>query len=268
MRPSRPEEAITAAVYAGEDGIDEGDIDVVAYAGFFTVIQRCADGEASVQTAEQITDGHTGTGGLAARPAGDAHAAAHSLADEVVAGTIGIGAILAKAGDRSINQARIQLFALFIAEAQTAHNTGTVVFQQYISALYQFAEQFFSVLCFEVDGNTALIAVQILEIHAQSTIFFQRARVADEVAAGGQVFHLDNIGAHIGQIHTTVGTCQEVGEIKHTDALEKLSSHDKSSCGAILSRQNHFSRSGGGRPPKTHKIRFRKLNLRFHDNQV
>ena len=49
---------------------------------------------------------------------------------------------------------------------------------------------------------------------------------------------------------TRVGTCQEVGEIKHTDALEKLSSHDKSSCGAILSRQNHFSRSGGGRPPK------------------
>lgn len=173
---------------------------MVTYAGFFTVIQRSADGEAGIQTAEQVTNGHTGTGWARCRPAGDAHAAAHSLADEVVAGTIGIGAILAKAGDRSINQARIQLFALFIAEAQTAHNTGTVVFQQYISALYQFAEQFFSVLCFEVDGNTALIAVQILEIHAQSTIFFQRARVADEVAAGGQVFHLDNIGAHIGQI--------------------------------------------------------------------
>lgn len=36
---------------------------MVAYAGFFTVIQRSADGEAGIQTAEQITDGHTGTGG-------------------------------------------------------------------------------------------------------------------------------------------------------------------------------------------------------------
>lgn len=85
---------------------------MVAYAGFFTVIQRSADGEAGIQTAEQITDGHTGTGGLAARPAGDAHAAAHSLADEIVAGTIGIGAILTKAGDRSINQARFSFCTL------------------------------------------------------------------------------------------------------------------------------------------------------------
>jgi len=64
------------------------------------------------QSGDEVDDRDAGLLRSAARKivalAGDAHESAHALHDEVVAGAIGVRAVLSEAGDRGVDEARVQ----------------------------------------------------------------------------------------------------------------------------------------------------------------
>ena len=168
----------------GNNGIDKGYIDFLAYASLLPLDQRCQDAHAAVHAGHHIADSHTGTGRFRTGPSGDAHGAAHSLGDEVIAGPGRIGTVLAKSGNGSEDDARIQCLAFFIAESQFLDDAGTHIFQKHIGRFDQFSENLFPVFRFQIDGKPAFIPVQIAKIHTAARLFFQRPCIAAKFAFG------------------------------------------------------------------------------------
>ena len=78
-----------------------------ALAGVLALLERRGDGERGIGAGEHVGEGDTEPGRLAVRIAGDVHDAAHALHQQVVAGAGLVGAVLAEAGDRAIDQPRV-----------------------------------------------------------------------------------------------------------------------------------------------------------------
>ena len=86
-------------------------------------------------------DAHRAAAGLAVRKTGDAHHPAHSLNDEVIAGAIGIRAVLAKAGDRGIDQPRIGGAQRFCVEPELLEAADFEIFDDDVGLLRELANQ-------------------------------------------------------------------------------------------------------------------------------
>src|SRR5436309_6851855 len=94
----------------GDDRVEEREVDPLADTAALPPGERGGDREARVHAAQHV--GH-GDADLLRSPAaivalsGDAHEAAQSLKQEVVAGTLGVRTRLPEAGDGTIDEARI-----------------------------------------------------------------------------------------------------------------------------------------------------------------
>src|SRR5206468_7172686 len=92
-------------------GIEQGHVDMRALPAALAPIEGGEDRDAGVEAGEEVddrnADAHRPAAGLAVRKAGDAHQPAHALDDIVVAGTVGVGAVLPEAGDRGVYQPRV-----------------------------------------------------------------------------------------------------------------------------------------------------------------
>ena len=92
--------------------VEQGHVDVLAATGRVAVAQRGQDRDRRVHAGEQVGDGHADllrpAAGAVVALAGHAHQAAHALDRVVVAGAVAVGAGLAEAGDRAVDEARLQ----------------------------------------------------------------------------------------------------------------------------------------------------------------
>ena len=85
-------------------------VDKLADAGLFAVIERCHDRLIHVHAAEQVAqrdpvdDGHT------VRVTGDMRGAGHGLRNDIIAGALGVGPCLAVGGQGSVNDVGLDLF--------------------------------------------------------------------------------------------------------------------------------------------------------------
>src|SRR5690606_26362152 len=90
-------------------GVEQGDVDELAFARAMAVLERGKYGDDGVHAGRDIDDGDTDLKGVALGRPGDAHQPTLSLDDRVVAGPVGIGTVLAIAGDGTVDKPRIQL---------------------------------------------------------------------------------------------------------------------------------------------------------------
>jgi hypothetical protein len=104
--------------------------------------QRGEDGVAGVEAGEDVGQRHADllrAGALlAVGAAGDAHQAAHALDQEVVAGARGIGAVLAEAGDRAVDERGLSAQA-GVVEAVGLEAADLEVLQHHVGPRRQFA---------------------------------------------------------------------------------------------------------------------------------
>ena len=80
---------------------------MLARAGALAGDERRLDGDHRIEAGEDVGKGDADLLRLAVGLAGQVHDAAHALDDEVVAGAVGVGAVLAEAGDRAVDQPRV-----------------------------------------------------------------------------------------------------------------------------------------------------------------
>ena len=174
-----------------------------------------ADGQ--VHAAQHVAHGVTDAEGMAAGLTGNAHQAAAGLGDDVVAGTLGIGAVAAEARDSAVDDLVVDLLQHVVTHAQLVHNAGTVVLHHHVGLLDHLQKQLLALRRLQVQGNALLIAVDVGVVHAGAV--FQRAEGAGIVALAGHL-DLDDVGAEVRQHHGAVGASQNTGQIQNRDITQ------------------------------------------------
>ena len=165
---------------------------------------------------------------------GEAHQAAQALDHEVIAGALGIGAGLAEAGDRTVDQLRVDLLQRFIVEAIGLEPADLEVLQQDVGLGRQFANDALAFRLGEVHRHRLLVAVgrqvvgRLAGVVAFGILEERRAPGAGVVAAAGAL-DLDHLGAEVGEDLPGPGAGQDTGQVEYAD-MGKGAGHDGSRC--------------------------------------
>jgi hypothetical protein len=184
-----------------------------------------------IEPGEHIGEGDTGLdrlgAGRAVGLAGDRHDAAHALDHEIVARTLRIGAGLAEAGDRAINELRIDGFQAFIVEAVFLEASDLEVLHHDIGFGGQIAQQLLAFGLRHVDGDRLLAAIGgevIGRIAARSIRIGDEGRApASRIVTFAGLFDLDHLGPEIGEDLGGPGAGQHPGKVEDADILERPS---------------------------------------------
>ena len=151
--------------------------------------------------------------------AGEVHDAAHALRHQVVAGARGIGAGLAEAGDRAIDQAGVFLAQAGIIETELGKPADLEILDQHVRARRELAHDAAPFLALEIELDRALAAIGSVEIGGSEMAAVGRLdegrSPAAGVVSGALAFDLDDVGAEIGQNLPRPRTCQNAGKFEH-----------------------------------------------------
>ncbi len=223
---------------AGDLHVEQGHIDVLADAADVAVGEGGEHRGGGVQPGEDIGQRHadlhrTGAFLVVGAP-GEAHQAAQALDHEVIAGALGIGAGLAEAGDRTVDQLRVDLLQRFIVEAIGLEPADLEVLQQDVGLGRQFANDALAFRLGEVHRHRLLVAVgrqvvgRLAGVVAFGILEERRAPGAGVVAAAGAL-DLDHLGAEVGEDLPGPGAGQDTGQVEYAD-MGKGAGHDGSRC--------------------------------------
>ena len=116
-----------------QHAVHQGDVDALPFAGARTLHHRRLNCREAENAAENIGDEHC-TRRRPVAVAGIAHQraieAALGMNDHRIGGALGLRTGLAVAGNRAVNQSRIDLSQRLISETQTLHHTGSKILDQ------------------------------------------------------------------------------------------------------------------------------------------
>ena len=211
--------------------IQQGGVDVLAQARVAALLQCGQDADGGVQAGEDVGQRHAhflrASAVFTVGHAGDAHQAAHGLNQKVVARPRRVGAVLAKAGNRAVNQARVEGVQAGVIQAVLRQAAGFEVFQHDVGLCGQLLQLLLALGAGHVDGNRALVAVGAQKVGrfarglAVGTLQIRRAPGAGVVAAAG-AFDLDHVGTQVAQDLAGPGAGQHAGKVKHTQTGQGL----------------------------------------------
>src|SRR5256885_4838026 len=122
------------------------------------------------------------------------HEAAHALRDLVEARPVAVRPVLPEAGYAREDDARVDLRERLVIDAQAELHIGTIVLDDDVGGLRELHEDCHTLLRLQVEGDRALVAVQVLEIRAV-------ARAAHRIALDARRrFDLDHVGSEIREL--------------------------------------------------------------------
>lgn len=105
------------------------------------------------------------------------------------------------------------LFEPGIVEAPTVHGSQLEVVDDYVRPANEAAQQFPSVFALEVEGKTALVAVDRQVVGGQRTN--ERRAPGPGVVTMAGLFDLDDVGSHITKGHRAQRPGQYTGQIEN-----------------------------------------------------
>ena len=158
------------------------------------------------------------------RPALDRGEARGGLDDGVVDALGGIGAALAEAVDRDIDDGGIDGAHCRLAHTQALHHARPEVLDEHVGVSGEPEDHLAPLRVLQIDGDRALVAVVVDEVGGEP---------AGAVAAGAHVIaaagglHLDHVRALIAQHHGRERARDHGGQVDHAIAVER-SRHGRS----------------------------------------
>ena len=175
--------------------LDQRGVNPLALLGALAVIEREDDRLGEQQARGQVGDRNADPHRPAAGLAGDRHQPAHALGDLVDSGPRRIGAGLAEAGDRAVDDLGIDLLHRLVVDLEAVLHVGAVVLDDDVGLLGELHEDRVTFLALEVERDRLLVAMQVLEVEAV-------ARAAHGVGAAGfgGLLDLDDLGAPVGEL--------------------------------------------------------------------
>ena len=187
------------------------------------------DGNGGVHAGHQVGEGHAGllraAAGQVVALAGDGHQAAHALDEEIVAGAVSVGAVLAETGHRAVDQVGLDGLQRCVVQPVARELTDLVVFQHHVGAGRQVAQQGLAFGAGDVDRDGALAAVggQVVGRFAgvvPSRVLGVGRAPGARVVAHARAFDLDDVGAEVGQVLRAPWSGQHARQIQHADVAQ------------------------------------------------
>ena len=188
------------------------------------------------QIGQRNADPHRAVFGLA----GHAHQAAHPLGNRIEARPVGVRAVLPKARNAGVDEARVDRAQLVGADAEPVLDVGAVVLDEHVGLLDELMQDRHAFRLLHVQGQAFLVAVQVLVVGAVVV-----APADHVVAAGGagRDLELDDTRTHVGEQAHGRGAGAHAGGVEDGEAGQCTVAH-----GFLLGRQAGVN-IGTGWPP-------------------
>ena len=190
--------------------------------------ERREDRDAGVEACEQIDDRHADAHRATARDpvgqAGDAHQSAHALDDVIVAGAVGVRAVLTKASDRGIDQPRVRCSKRLGVESELLEAADLEILDDDVRPLRKLKDERRAFRLSEIDCGRFLAAIAAKEIGSDPVIPFTmpwRAPMAGIVAVHGTL-DLEHLRAEIRQQLRAPRAREHPAQVEHLDAFKWL----------------------------------------------
>ena len=184
--------------------------------------QRRLNADHAINAGENIGKGNADLLRFAIRRAGQIHDAAHRLDHEIIACTLGIRSALAKTGDRTIDQTRIDRFEAFIIKAILFQPADLEILDQHIGVGRKPPDRRLTFRRFEIHRNRALSAIACMEIGGREITTVggcNKGRApCSRIIARSRAFHFHDIRAEISQSLANPRPRQNAGEFENADA--------------------------------------------------
>ena len=194
-------------------GLIQRGVDILSFTGGVAGKQGAEDAHRRQRTGGNIGDRCADFYRRPAGPfAGDAHQAAHALSNQIEPALFRVRPGRAEAGYRAINQPRAGFSELFVADAVMRHRAHAVVFDKDIGTFDQSPQHRLAVIVPQINADSALVTVH----HGKGRGFVidKRRAGSDTVTVGGTL-NLDDIGAHVGQMHAAGRRRHDVAQFDH-----------------------------------------------------
>ena len=146
---------------------------------------------------------------------------AGGLRDSVKGRAIALRPLAAKAGDRGVDEARVDALEARSIDIQPIRHTGAEILDEDIGLRHQLVEHGEVLRVLGINRDRTLIAVVGLEMRA-----VELALEGTEGIARAGLFDLDDIGAQIGQDHPRRRAGDESAHFEHGYVLQWLCRHD------------------------------------------
>ena len=202
--------------------IEHGHVDALALTGALPLEQSRGQSVGAHCAGRVIDGGGADFDGRGVRCAGAGHDAGCGLDDVVVGGAFALRAALTEGGEGRVDQFRIYLAQVFVAEAELFEGAGTVVFDQHIGRGDEFLQDFAALLGFQVQRDRPLVGALGEEAGAHQRVVevVVGAGIAALIRVGG-ILDLDDIGAHQAELIGGEGAGEDVGDVDNADAFER-----------------------------------------------
>ena len=181
-------------------GVQKRHINVLSTPCATALMHGCQNGCDRIDAGENIRRGNARALRLAIGFAGDRHQPAHALNDIVIARAMRIGAVLTETGDRTIDQARIDLAQAVIVHAVFGQTAHLEVFNQDIRITHQFAHMLLTFLGRQINRDRGFAAIARMEIRRRrlAVVFNERRPPAARIIPA-RGFDLDHFRTQIRQ---------------------------------------------------------------------
>ena len=200
-----------------DDRIEHRDVDKLPFAGLFPLIERQQNTDRGIHAGSDIGDGDAGARRFVGI-AGGGDNAALALNQEIVSLDVAIRTVLAVAGERAINQPRIQLAELFITEPKPAGDTRRIILEENIRALRQLLQNLPPLFFLDVDGQAALVAIEP-NVTGRKPLH-HRIPGANHVADAGPL-DFDHFRAHVSEQAGRKRARQHLLESQDLDSIQR-----------------------------------------------
>ena len=200
-----------------EEAVHHGNVDVLALARHFPVVERGVDRRGGVDRGNSVADRHGGDDrGLAL-----VGPAAGALGDHVVARPVPVGTPVAEGRDRAVDDVGLDLLDPVIVQLQLAHDIGGEVFDEHVALPDELLDDLHPLGAFHVDADAAFPAVDVDRVRAlRDAVFLDALGQPSLVGSGLVLLHLDDVGAQVGQRLCRVGSRQNPREIQYRYARQ------------------------------------------------
>src|SRR6267142_2480706 len=199
-------------------GLEQRGVHALAAAGHAPRAHRAEDADEREEPRAEIRDRHADLHRRAALAAGGAHDAAHALRDQVIAAARGVRARLPVAGDRAVDQPRVERRQRLVVHAEARGDAGPVVLDEDVGGRHQLLQDGDALGALEVEYEAALVAVDGQEGRRDTGRGLEIHR-AGRLAPGR--LDLDDVGAHVGEEHRAEGARHHLRLIEDAQALQR-----------------------------------------------
>ncbi len=222
--------------------VEQRHVDLLALARAFPLCQGRLHRDNTIEPGENICEGNADLLRFTIRLARQVHDAAHALDDVVVAGAVSIGPVLPEAGDRAIDEPRIDFPQAFIIETVFGEAADLEVLEQNVGLRGKPAHRLLPLCGRKVQNDRPLAAVARVKIGGIQPFVafaFHEGRSPGPGVVSGRALDLDDVGAEIGKGLPDPGARQYAGKFEHPDALERRfhgGAAQKKACSPVWAR--------------------------------